>query len=144
MARAVSTRRKAAFTVIGWLVGLMIFFPVLWTVLTSFKSELDAIAIPPKYLFFDWTLENYREVNQRSNYFRFMMNSVYLSLGSTFIGLLFAVPASPLAQPWSIVGGNGVSALVGVAAAMLIPNPFVAASVAICVAIAADASSSGR
>lgn len=94
MARAVSTRRKAAFTVIGWLVGLMIFFPVLWTVLTSFKSELDAIAIPPKYLFFDWTLENYREVNQRSNYFRFMMNSVYLSLGSTFIGLLFAVPAA--------------------------------------------------
>ncbi|QOG07480.1 carbohydrate ABC transporter permease [Aureimonas sp. OT7] len=94
MARAVSTRRKAAFTVIGWLVGLMIFFPVLWTVLTSFKSELDAIAIPPKYLFFNWTLENYREVNQRSNYFRFMMNSVYLSLGSTFIGLLFAVPAA--------------------------------------------------
>ncbi len=94
MARAVSTRRKAAFTVIGWLVGLMIFFPVLWTVLTSFKSELDAIAIRPKYLFFDWTLENYREVNQRSNYFRFMMNSVYLSLGSTFIGLLFAVPAA--------------------------------------------------
>lgn len=94
MARAVSTRRKAAFTVIGWLVGLMIFFPVLWTVVTSFKSELDAIAVPPKYLFFDWTLENYREVNQRSNYFRFMMNSVYLSLGSTFIGLLFAVPAA--------------------------------------------------
>jgi len=94
MARAVSTRRKLTFTVIGWLVGLMIFFPVLWTVLTSFKSELDAIAIPPKYLFFDWTLENYREVNERSNYFRFMMNSVYLSLGSTFIGLLFAVPAA--------------------------------------------------
>ncbi|UHD46575.1 carbohydrate ABC transporter permease [Aureimonas altamirensis] len=94
MARAVSTRRKLTFTVIGWLVGLMIFFPVLWTVVTSFKSELDAIAIPPKYVFFDWTLENYREVNERSNYFRFMMNSVYLSLGSTFIGLLFAVPAA--------------------------------------------------
>lgn len=94
MARAVSTRRKLTFTAIGWLVGLLIFFPVLWTVLTSFKSELDAIAIPPKYLFFDWTLENYVEVNQRSNYFRFMMNSVYLSLGSTFIGLLFAVPAA--------------------------------------------------
>ena len=31
MARAVSTRRKLTFTVIGWLVGLMIFFPVLWT-----------------------------------------------------------------------------------------------------------------
>jgi CBS domain-containing membrane protein len=34
--------------------------------------------------------------------------------------LLFAVPASPLAQPWSIVGGNLVSALVGVSCALLL------------------------
>src|SRR6218665_1967849 len=34
--------------------------------------------------------------------------------------LLFAVPSSPLAQPWSIVGGNLVSAVIGVSCAMLI------------------------
>ena len=50
--------------------------------------------------------------------------------------LLFAVPASPLAQPWSILGGNVVAALVGVTAAAWIPDPFVAASCAIGVAIA--------
>lgn len=50
--------------------------------------------------------------------------------------LLFAVPASPLAQPWSIVGGNAVAALVGVTAALLVPNPYVAAALAISVAIA--------
>ncbi|MCJ2136661.1 HPP family protein [Methylobacterium sp. J-026] len=50
--------------------------------------------------------------------------------------LLFAVPASPLAQPWSILGGNVVAALVGVTAASWIPDPFVAASCAIGVAIA--------
>ena len=50
--------------------------------------------------------------------------------------LLFAVPASPLAQPWSIVGGNLVSALVGVTCGMLIPQPVGAAACAIAFAIA--------
>jgi len=51
--------------------------------------------------------------------------------------LLFAVPASPLAQPWSIVGGNTVSALVGVACALLIPSTPLAAAAAIFLAIGA-------
>lgn len=54
--------------------------------------------------------------------------------------LLFAVPASPLAQPWSILGGNLIAALVGVTAALLIPNVYVAAAVAAGVAIALMAS----
>ncbi|WP_411828777.1 HPP family protein [Paraburkholderia caribensis] len=51
--------------------------------------------------------------------------------------LLFGVPASPLAQPWSIIGGNLVSATVGVAAALLISDPVAAAALAVGVAIAA-------
>ncbi|WP_062203729.1 HPP family protein [Aureimonas sp. AU12] len=50
--------------------------------------------------------------------------------------LLFAVPASPLAQPWSIVGGNLVSAAIGVAVAGLLPDPLLAAGLAIGLAIA--------
>jgi CBS domain-containing membrane protein len=50
--------------------------------------------------------------------------------------LLFAVPASPLAQPWSIVGGNVVAALVGVAFAQLVPDREIAAALAGSVAIA--------
>jgi len=50
--------------------------------------------------------------------------------------LLFAVPASPLAQPWSIVGGNTLSALVGVAVAGLVPDPMLAGAVAVALAIA--------
>ncbi|MFT8676262.1 MAG: HPP family protein [Acetobacter sp.] len=50
--------------------------------------------------------------------------------------LLFAVPASPLAQPWSIVGGNTVSALVGVGVSMLVPNVALAAGMAVALAIA--------
>lgn len=51
--------------------------------------------------------------------------------------LLFAVPASPLAQPWSIFGGNLVSALVGVTCAMFIPDPAAAAALAVALAIGA-------
>ena len=51
--------------------------------------------------------------------------------------LIFAIPASPLAQPWPVIGGNTLSALVGVAAFKLIPEPMLAAGVAVGVAILA-------
>jgi sorbitol/mannitol transport system permease protein len=94
MARAVPKSRKAWNTAIAWAIGLLIFFPILWTILTSFKTEAEAIASPPSFLFFDWTLENYTTVQERSNYFRHFMNSVIISLGSTVIGLVIAVPAA--------------------------------------------------
>lgn len=51
--------------------------------------------------------------------------------------LVFAVPSSPLAQPWSVVGGNTVSALVGIACAKWIPDATLAAAIAVSLAIAA-------
>lgn len=50
--------------------------------------------------------------------------------------LLFAVPASPLAQPWSIIGGNTISALVGIGVAHLVPDKAIAAAIAVALAIA--------
>ena len=94
MARAVSTRRKLFFTALSWTIAFLIFFPVLWTVLTSFKTEGEAVSIPPTFLFFDWTLENYAVVQERSDYVKFAMNSVYLALGSTLLALLIAIPAA--------------------------------------------------
>src|ERR1700740_3671398 len=94
MARAIPARRRWLLTVLAWAVGLVIFFPILWTVLTSFKTEGEAISTPSHILFFDWTLENYAEVQQRSNYIQHVRNSVVISLGSTIIGLLIAVPAA--------------------------------------------------
>lgn len=89
-------------------IGVLIFFPILWTVLTSFKTEAQAIADPPVFLGFDWTLENYVEVQERSNYFLHFMNSVIVSIGSTILGLLIAIPAA-----WSMafVPGKGTKNL---------------------------------
>ena len=57
-------------------------------------------------------------------------------MGATAV-LLFAVPASPLAQPWPIIGGNTISALIGVTAAHFIPDPVLAIGVGVSLAIAA-------
>ena len=94
MARQVTKQRKIGMTVLAWAVGLLIFFPILWTFLTSFKTELAAISTPPQFVFFDWTTENYETINSQANYFHFMANSIYLALGSTLLGLLFAIPAA--------------------------------------------------
>ncbi|MBN8818041.1 MAG: HPP family protein [Sphingomonas sp.] len=45
--------------------------------------------------------------------------------------LVFAVPSSPLAQPWSVVGGNILSTLVGVGIARVVPEPTLAAGLAV-------------
>ncbi|MET1412411.1 carbohydrate ABC transporter permease [Roseibium sp. HPY-6] len=94
MARAVTTRRKTINTIVAWAIGFLIFFPILWTILTSFKTEAQAINDPPLFLFFDWTLENYAVVQERSDYMRFLWNSVIIAGGSTVIGLLIAIPAA--------------------------------------------------
>ncbi|MGF1658416.1 MAG: carbohydrate ABC transporter permease [Rubrimonas sp.] len=94
MARAVTPGRKAFNTAVAWGVGLLIFFPILWTILTSFKTEAEAIADPPLFLNFAWTLENYAVVQERSNYMRFLVNSVIIAGGSTLLGILVGVPAA--------------------------------------------------
>ena len=49
--------------------------------------------------------------------------------------LMFAVPASPMAQPWPVIGGNVISALVGIATFKLVPDPALAAGLAVGFAI---------
>jgi len=86
-------RRKWTWTVVAWAVALFVFFPILWMVLASFKTEIEAVSTPPR-LFFSPTLENYVAVQQRADYFRYAWNSIFLSFGSTLLALIIAVPAS--------------------------------------------------
>ena len=94
MAQKNTFQTKLFLTLAAWSVALLIFFPILWTVLTSFKTELEAVSIPPIFLSFDWTLENYHEVQERSDYFLHFINSVTISVGATIFGLLAGIPAA--------------------------------------------------
>ncbi|RMC32941.1 carbohydrate ABC transporter permease [Paracoccus alkanivorans] len=94
MARQTTTGQRALVTAVAWGIGILISFPIIWTVLTSFKTEATAIASPPVWFSFDWTLQNYIDVNTRSDYARYFMNSVVISIGSTLLGLAVAIPAA--------------------------------------------------
>lgn len=94
MARRAPMPQMLLTTAVAWLVGGIVFFPILWMLLTSFKTEIDAFSTPPSLLLFDWTLENYIQVQKRSDYLRHAWNSVAVSLGSTLIAMLIAIPAA--------------------------------------------------
>jgi sorbitol/mannitol transport system permease protein len=92
--------RKARFDwlattrgVAAWVVTLLIIFPILFLVMTAFKSELQAIEVPTLWLFTP-TLENFSEVQARSNYLLYAQNSLITSVGSTLLGLAIAAPAA--------------------------------------------------
>lgn len=80
-------------TVAAWLVTLLVVFPLIWLVLTAFKTEQQAISVPPQLLFTP-TMESFAEVNLRSDYLHFAFNSVVTSLVSTILGLAIAAPAA--------------------------------------------------
>ena len=80
-------------TAFSWLVALVLFFPLGWLMLTAFKTELQAIEVPP---LFWWTptMENFHEVQERSDYLLYAKNSMITSVLSTLLGLAIAVPAA--------------------------------------------------
>nr|CAD6407496.1 carbohydrate ABC transporter permease [Rhizobium sp. Q54] len=92
MARAVTTRHKVIATAAAWAVALVIFFPILYTLITSIKTEPEAIAgfslIP------SGTFENYVMVQTQRDYIKPFMNSVILSVGSTILALIIGIPSA--------------------------------------------------
>lgn len=80
-------------TAAAWGVALLLFFPLGWLFLTAFKTELQAIAVPPLFVFTP-TLENFHEVQERSDYLLYAKNSVITSVLSTLLGLALAAPAA--------------------------------------------------
>jgi sorbitol/mannitol transport system permease protein len=80
-------------TAAAWGLTLVLFFPLGFLLLTSFKTELQAISVPPLF-FFKPTLANFVEVQARSDYTHFALNSLITSVASTVVGLLIAAPAA--------------------------------------------------
>ena len=60
-------------TVGAWAVALLLFFPLGWLFLTAFKTELQAIHVPPLFIF-EPTLDNFGEVQRRSDYLLYARN----------------------------------------------------------------------
>ena len=80
-------------TLLAWIVGLLFFFPIFWLVLTSFKTDADAVK--PEFLFFFTpTLENYTNMTDNYDYWRFATNSVITSVFATIFALAVGIPGA--------------------------------------------------
>lgn len=122
-----TTPTRKVFTwqkILLWLaIALMVLFclaPVLWQILTSFKLNEDIAAVPTKYFPSRYTLNHYIELFTRRPFWRYILNSAFVSIISTFVSLAIGAPAAyALARlrPW---GGQVI--LAGVLIVTLFPG----------------------
>lgn len=65
MARKQQAVKTLLVTILAWIVGLMMFFPIFWTAVAALKTESDAYTLPLNWLSTPWTLENFGIVQER-------------------------------------------------------------------------------
>ena len=78
--------------ILGWLLGILFFFPVLWMVITSFKTEAQAYTNTPSIVFSP-TLQQFKTVFS-SGIWPYLANSAFATIVSTFFVLLLATPCA--------------------------------------------------
>jgi sorbitol/mannitol transport system permease protein len=93
MASRAQSRATLWAGILGWGAAILMFFPIFWMLLAAFKTEIDAVATPPR-LFFTPTFENFSAVNTRADYFHYAWNSVFVSVGATLLSLAISIPAA--------------------------------------------------
>lgn len=90
--RATNRGSNFIWSVLAYVLVFLLVFPVLWMVLTGFKSEIDAITIPPT-LFFKPTLDQFA-LAFAGGFGAYLFNSVAAALASTALAMLLGVPAA--------------------------------------------------
>ncbi|MEM6941906.1 MAG: carbohydrate ABC transporter permease [Pseudomonadota bacterium] len=88
-----SKRGRVGRATLAWIVALLFFFPIFWLVLTSFKTDADAVK-PEFLIWFTPTLENYVNMTENYDYWRFATNSVITSVFATVFALGVGIPCA--------------------------------------------------
>lgn len=109
--------QKIALNIMTYIIAILVFFPILWTFLTSFKTETEVFDYPPAFIpipsrqsadadesetqgeenysiFFEATLANYERAIFDADFAKPLMNTLWITLISTFVALLLGIPAS--------------------------------------------------
>jgi len=76
-----------------WVMIAAFVFPLLWLVLTSLKTRVDAFSLPPKVIFTP-TFDNYNKVLENGTFLHYYFNSIKVGFLSTFFSLLIGMPAA--------------------------------------------------
>lgn len=90
------SRRKLSGHLLSLLtivLAFIMFFPILWMAITSFKTEAMAISFPPR-IFFTPTLENWRIALFESPFLEFLWNTIIITFASTLFAILLGLPTA--------------------------------------------------
>lgn len=106
----------------AWIIVLGFMLPFAWMALGSFKTTVDFLAYPPRFVF-QPTLANYAQVLADNNFMRYMLNSTIVATGATLVGLLFGIPAAYSLARWrsNAIGLALLAARMAPGIAFLIP-----------------------
>jgi len=130
MHAAASTDRPAGYhfaLLASFLVAVLVLGPVVWALATSFKTEVEAVAVPPTLLPRTVTIENYVKVFRDQSFPRDFLNSLAYSVGAVALALIVGIPAGYAAARFTFSGKRalmlvilGTSMVPGVA--LLVPT----------------------
>jgi multiple sugar transport system permease protein len=90
-------KKKIILNIIFYLIvagiALVVLFPFLWMLSSSFKTQVDIISWPPKFIFTP-TLQNYLKVFGEQNFLKYFMNSTIIGAVSVGLSLILGLPAA--------------------------------------------------
>src|SRR3984957_9535843 len=103
--------KNTLYYTVLWIVVLIYFFPVLWIILSAFKTKSELLATPPVW-FFKPTLENFIDLFHRDNFWPTFFNSITISLTSVGIAIVVSFLAAYALSRFKIYGSDFILFLI--------------------------------
>jgi multiple sugar transport system permease protein len=89
----ISWIKKGLFFVLVLAIVIPVLFPLLWMLASSFKTQVDIVAWPPR-LVFTPTLQNYERVFREQNFLKYFINSSIVGISAVAFSLIMGLPAA--------------------------------------------------
>lgn len=88
-----SVVNRIGFPVLILLILVPILFPFIWMIMSAFKTQVDIIAWPPRFIFSP-TMQNFERVFYEQNFFLYLKNSTIVAVSAVVFSLLMGLPAA--------------------------------------------------
>ncbi|MGZ4392295.1 MAG: carbohydrate ABC transporter permease, partial [Gaiellaceae bacterium] len=107
---AIRLRQVASYAALV-VAAVISLFPILWTISTSLKQVVDALSIPPKFVFFHATLHNYSRLFHTAGFGTVYVTTLEVTLGSALLTVVVgSLAAYPIARRWRFLGRRPLEA----------------------------------
>ena len=109
--RAVTRLRHSGSYLVLTVASIIALFPILWTMSTSLKQIVDALSIPPKFVWFHYTLHNYTKLFHTPGFSAAYVTTLEVTFGSALVTVVVgSLAAYPIARRWRFLGRRPLEA----------------------------------